>query len=211
MAELSFNLPGWSANADLKAVTTNSFEALLGRETSSYKVSGGLFAQFVRNSLLSQQPASPFNFRTLANGPGYDIRGLELEGEATFKNHTVRLAYAFQRTADAESGERVADLPSHLATLSATLALNRRWSLSPLCTLRSSRPRAPGDTRAGVGTALTVDVNLQAVKLFRSLEALGSLRNVFNAESVDPAPLLTVPGDYPLAGRWALIQLSWKF
>ncbi len=211
IAELSFNLPGWSANPDLRPVTTNSIEALLSTERQNLKVSGGPFAQFVRSSLVSLQPASPFDARTLENGPGYNIRGLEIEGEATIKAHSVRLAYALQRTTDARSGERVADLPTHLATLSATLALDRRWTLVPLCTLRSSRPRQAGDEREPVGATVVVDLNLQAVRLFRSLELVGSVRNLFNQRIVDPAPLQTVPGDYPLAGRWALIHASWKF
>jgi outer membrane receptor protein involved in Fe transport len=210
-AELYFKLPGFTGNPDLRAVTSQSFEGILILRRHNLRASATAFANLVRDAIPSARPSSPFESVELRNVPGYDIHGLELEGRLNVGLNTFFANYVLQRPREAETGLRIADLPTHMGTLGAILAFGSRYSLSPVWKLRSLRPRAPNDMRRRVPGFGWIDVTFRATEVYETLELSATIRNLFDQQIVDPAPPDTVHGDYPRPGRRFFIQAAYEF
>jgi iron complex outermembrane receptor protein len=211
-SELYFSLPGLIANPKLDPVTVDTLEAGLSYNKKRFRVSGGLFQTFQRHAIVAKGLFVPGGSRTIENGRGADIRGLEIEVRQGFDvGSSVFLNYAFQHPEDVGTGERAGDVPSHLGNLGATFSLARGLRVTPTLLFRSSRPRPAADPREAVGGYALFNVTVRVPDLYRGMIVSLSLQNLFNKLYFDPSPAGGVPGDYPRPGRTVFLNAGYQF
>ncbi len=210
-AEMYFTQPGFTGNRDLAAVTGQTVESGLTWQRTDLRVAGSLYLSRVRGLILAERPASPFVSPTLQNGPGLDVTGFELEGRRTQRFGTFFASYTYQHSRLTAGGGPVPELPAHLATLGANVGVGARRTLSLTWLLRSSRPRAADDEREALGGYNLVNVQLEQARVIRNLDVALALRNLFGQKYADPAPALTLPGDYPRPGRSLILFGRYRF
>ncbi|MDH3600868.1 MAG: TonB-dependent receptor, partial [Candidatus Tectomicrobia bacterium] len=214
--ELSFDagqaLPGidFASNPDLDPTTLQTIEAALGYTRQQVRVSANYFYTFARDFIVLTPglPGEPLQFQ---NSLDIDIQGVEVEMQATRRNHTFFANYTYQHPKNKTTGKRVADVPEHLANLGVSMGMGQYVRLTPTLLIRGSRPRAEGDLRDDSSAYALVNVSLLIRKLFRTLEISGTVHNLFDTDYEDPARNATVPGDYPRAGRSVLIKATYTF
>jgi len=195
-------------NPDLDPTTLQTIEVALGYTRQPVRVSANYFYTFARD-LIMLDASSQFQ-----NSLDIDTQGVEVEMQATLRNHTFFANYTYQYAKNKTTGKRVPDVPEHLANLGVSLGMGQYVRLTPTLLIRGSRPRADGDPRDDSPAYALVHVSLLVRKLFRTLEISGTVYNLFDTAYEDPAPAArtgTVPGDYPQAGRSALIKVTYTF
>jgi iron complex outermembrane receptor protein len=212
LAELHFDLPGFRGDGDLEPPRYDSLELAAWRRLGDLRVSGAAFLGFLRDPIVTAAPATPLSPQPLVNGAGIHTRGFEVELLREFGlADSIGGSYAYQRAEDAESGRRAAGIPSHLLSVGATLHFGRHVTLTPSLIARSGLPREPGDARPQLDGVALVNVNVRVVRLYRSLEIGGAIRNLFDQTWFDPAPLLGLPDDYPRPGFSVLLHARYTF
>ena len=140
--------------------------------------------------------------------------GVELDVRRSFGHrHNLFVNYAYQHPVDKVTGERIPNSPRHLANFGGTVGLSDHLSLGATVLLRDSRPRNPLlDRRPAVPSYGLVSLNLRALNIWNTLDLSLALQNLFNKQYVQPSPPpRPVPGDYPQAGRSALLSARYKF
>ena len=209
LAELHFDLPGFAANPDLRPATAHTLEAALDWKRGRFRAGAGFYLNLLRGSIAPEQAFDVTRPARIVNRSGANVTGLELAGSGGFgTSHAFFLNYSWQRARERETGEAVADVPSHLANLGLTLSWRERWSATSTLELRGARPRAPGDPREALGGHALVHLNLRGRRLYRTLEAWLDVQNVFDRRYASPSPPGGVPGDYPRTGRRILLHAS---
>jgi outer membrane receptor protein involved in Fe transport len=209
-SELYFNLPGYTGNPNLKPVVADSVEATLDYKGGGFWVAGTGYWNQVDRTIGTGEPFSPVGTALLTNGAGVRVFGFEAEVRKRFGAANSAFAnYAYQHARERESGNPAPGVPSHLANFGASFSIRDRYTLTPTLELRSSRPRAGGDTRASVDGVALFGLAARARQLYRGLGADLLLQNLFDQDYTDPAPF--VPGDYPRPGRRLLLHLSYRF
>jgi iron complex outermembrane receptor protein len=212
LAELYFSLPGFIANPDLQPVTIDTLEVGLSWRKRRLRVSGGLFQGFERDSIVPEGTFVAGGSRRIRNGPGIDIRGVELEVRQGFDvGSSVFLNYSYQHPENIETGKRAADAATHIGSLGATFALASGARVTPALLFRSSRARAPGDLRDAVPGYALFNLTVRVPDVFKGLAVSLAIQNLFNKLYFDPSPAGGVPGDYPRPGRRAFLSATYQF
>jgi outer membrane receptor protein involved in Fe transport len=211
-AEQYFSLPGYIGNPDLKAMTADTLEANLSYARRRLRLSGGLFQTFLRDEIVAEGEYVPGSSRPIVNGPGRDIRGVEMEVRQGFGvASSAFIDYTFQHSDDQATGASSQGVPSHLGHVGATLAFARNLRATPSLVFSSSRPRAPGDPRPAVAGRVLLDFSLRAPDVYRGVLLSFSVQNMLNKLYFDPSLEGGVPGDYPRAGRRVFLSASYQF
>jgi len=212
LAELYFDLPGLRGDASLDPPRYDSLELAMWRRFGNLRRSGSAFLGFLRDPIVTAAPAAPLSPQPLVNGSGSDIRGFEVDLLRDFGvADSFTGSYTYQHAEDLASGGRAAGIPSHLVSLGASLHLGRHVVLSPSLIARSGLPREAGDLRASLDGVALVNVSVRVVRLYRSLELGGVVRNLFDESWFDPAPILGLPDDYPRPGISVLLHARYSF
>ena len=212
--ELNFAATGlpelpFIGNPDLDSSTLQTFEAALGYTHPRVRISVNYFLTLVRDfirplGVLVEPP-------TFTNSLDIDIQGVEVDVRANVYNHTLFMNYTFQHPTDKTTGDRLPDVPSHLANLGVSLGIGPYVRFTPTLLIRGSRPRVEMDPRSEAPAYALVNASLLVRNIFRTLEISGTVHNLFDTSYEDPAPISTVPGDYPRSGRSVLIKLTYQF
>jgi outer membrane receptor for ferrienterochelin and colicins len=211
-AEQYFDLPGYLGNPSLKPMTSDTLEASVSYAIRRLRLSGGLFQTFLRDEILAEGDYVPGSSRPIVNGPGRDVRGLELELRQGFGvASSLFLDYAYQHSDDKATGVASAGVPASVGHVGATFAFARSLRATPSLVFGSSRPRAVGDTRSAVPGYALLDFALRAPDVYRGLLLSLSGRNLLNKSYFGPAPDGGVPGDYPRPGRTLFLSASYQF
>jgi outer membrane receptor for ferrienterochelin and colicins len=211
-AELYFSLPGFIGNPDLKPMTADNLEADVSYARRRLRLSAGLFQTFLRDEIVPVGVYVPGSSRPIANGPGRNVRGFELDLRQGFGvASSVFVDYSYQHSEDEATGEPSAGVPSHIGRLGATFAFAKNLRATPALAFSSSRPRAPGDTRPDVEGRALFDFTLRAPDVFKGLQLTLSGQDLFNKLYFDPSPEGGVPGDYPRAGRRIFLSATYQF
>ncbi len=212
LAEEYFSLPGFVGNPDLKAMTADTLEANASYAKRRLRLAGGVFQTFLRDEIVADGVYVPGSSRPIVNGPGRNIRGIELEVRQGFGvASTLFVDYSYQHSLDEATGVASAGVPAHIGHVGATLAFAKGLRATPAVVFASSRPRAPGDPRASVEGHTLVDFALRAPDVYRGLLLSVSVQNMFNKLYFDPSPDGGVPGDYPRPGRSVFVSATYQF
>lgn len=210
--EMGFDFLGIVGNPGLRPATIDTLEAALGYRRRGLRVSANVYANYLRDFIITDRPFDPAVPIHFINSRGVDARGAELElVKSLGRRHAFRLGYAYQDADDRSTGGPLADIPRHLGSIGGTLAVGRRLSLTPTLLVRSSRPRTVGDPRPPVDGYALLNLNLRVRELRRGLELSAVVNNAFDRDYFDPSPSNGVPGDYPRPGRSVLVKAAWKF
>lgn len=209
--ELFTTIPAFSGNPDLKPVTINTVELALGYKRRNVRVSGNAYANYLRNSIVLDPP-DVTGTASFTNIEGIDAKGFELEYEQTVgRDHSLRLAYAYQHSKDVETGEQSARVPRHLGSVGGTVRLGDFLKLTPTVLFRGSVPREPMDPREDVENYAVVNLNFMTKELGDHFTLNFTIFNLFDKEYFDPSPLGGVPFDYPRPGRNVFLKGTWRF
>jgi iron complex outermembrane receptor protein len=209
--DLGFDLGGYRANPDLGAASVVSGEASLTYRRNPLQLTGTGYVSGLRDPIEPETTPSLGRPTRLVNGRGVNVRGFDLTARRTLGQHSAFLSYGLQSTRDAETGRRVADVPSHIATLGGTFVPRDHFDVTPHLMLRSARPRDPRDARPELDGYAVLNLTFRYVPPSRKLEIRGVLSNLGGAHYHDPAPYYGVPGDYPRAGRGFLFDARYRF
>jgi len=211
-AELAFDLPGLGPNPDLEPARVDTGELALSYKKGDWRLSADAFMSWLRDPIGTPEPYSPLRPQQLLNLPGIDLRGFELELRRNFGvSDFLFVSYTHQSAEDHETGLPRADVPQELAAFGATFHYRERLIATPSVLLRSSRPRAAGDSRQPVPGYGLVNLHLRARNVVKTLELSLTLSNLLGTRYADPAPLGGLPGDYPRPGRTALLNAAYVF
>lgn len=214
--ELYTQLPaGVVGNPDADPSIIHTVEGAVGYRARNVRLTATYFANFIRDFLQRTQATTPALLggqSTYANTPGVNAQGVEIEGSRSFGfDHSVFANYAFVRSEDRRTGDRIPGMPSHLATVGATVGVGRYVSVTGTVIGRSERPRAANDTRTPVDGYVVANLNVRLRQLFDRVELSAIVNNLFDESYHDPSGFGGVPGDYPRPGRHALLRASYTF
>jgi iron complex outermembrane receptor protein len=212
LAERELSMPLLIANPDLDPVRVDTLEAALVVRRKALRASASFYASFVRDAIAPWGPFDPARSRRLENTPGANLRGFELDLRRSFGVANAVFANWTWQDGEARGAGSLPFVPTHLASVGATVFVaGGRVSATPLVSLRSSRPREPGDPRARVAGYGVVGLTLRAPNVMRTLSLALTAQNLFRESYFDPALRNGVPGDYPRPGRVLLLQASYQF
>jgi outer membrane cobalamin receptor len=139
-----------------------------------------------------------------------DAHGVDVEGSRSFPgNRSVSLVYSLQHAEDAETGRRLAGIPTHLGRLAGTFPAGKYVILSPSLMVRGARPRGSGDDRAELGGYALFDVAARIHNFHRAIELSAVIHDLFGKDYFDPSPL-GLRGDYPRPGRSIFIKAKFR-
>lgn len=215
-AELGFGVDGsLKGNPDLEPAVINTVEAAVGYRRANLRVGVNYFATFIRDFITAATPLSIANVAEelrYFNSAGLDIQGVEFEARRSFGfDHDLFANYTFQKVTDPQLGGTPGGVPEHLGNVGATFALGDYLSVTPVLHVRGERRRLRLDPRDPVPGYAVLNVNTRLINVFETLEISVALRNALDQTYVDPAPLVTMPDDYPRPGRHVFVKASYKF
>jgi len=135
------------------------------------------------------------------------------EAEAKFiydPRNTITLNYSFTDPEDDETNEDLHDIAKHALNFIVNKSLGRHLDLAVYSSYRSSRSRAPGDSRSDVDSYIVVNAKLSA-KIRDNIRAYVRGSNIFDEEYYGPEAADLVPGDTPNRGAGFYVGVKATF
>jgi len=200
------NNPVIVGNKQLKPETINTVEwAIDYRPFSSLRTAVNLYYYEIEN--LIAIPAGSVTFQNSGNQNGYGTE-LEWNWQATEK-WNVMGNYAWQNARNNTSNNRVTGVPEHHVYTAIGWQFLPQWQLQPQINWIGSRTSVLNDNRR-LKDYKTIDATLRGKKLFGHLNLAASIRNMFDANNLEPAsPAL--PQNIPLPGRSFYFEVAVDF
>jgi outer membrane receptor protein involved in Fe transport len=213
LAERALSVPLILARADLDPVRNDTLEAAVAVKRGELHVTASGYLSYLRDVIEPVGAFDPTRSRALQNGPGANLRGLELELRRGFgKANSVYASVAVQDAELRHTGLDAPFVPKALGSLGGTVFLQGgRFSVTPMWSFRTSREREAGDPRPALAGHGLLGLTLRAPNVYRSLSLTLSGRNLLDHDFFEPAVLGGVPGDYPRPGRSLLMQATYLF
>lgn len=149
--------------------------------------------------------------------------GNGMEFEATWDaSASLRLSgnYSFQYSIDKAVEHDAGNAPHNQAYVRSDWRFTSGWAVDAQVNWIGERSRVLGDTRPALAGYTTVDLTLRTDKTSKGWSFSMSVRNLFNADAREPSPydytagshpFISVPNDFPLAGRYGYLQASYTF
>ncbi|MBT6052538.1 MAG: TonB-dependent receptor [Candidatus Scalindua sp.] len=203
------NNPATVGNPNLDPEKINTFEAGLGYNLTEH-IRGNLnyFYNRIRDRIQkdSQTPAQD------QNQGGARIKGIEAELKAEWENDNYAYAnYTFQDAEETRMRNRMAFVPVHKANFGVNVGFWKYANANMNTFVSGPRPREDGDTRRDLPSYTLSNLTLIGKNFINNFEVRGSVFNIFDKSYDDPAPMNTVPTDYPQQGRSFRIELQFKY
>lgn len=210
----SQNNPVVEGNPDLKAEKIRTLEAAITWQPDGrWLLSGNVFHYEMRN--LIRQIDRRYQNIGRQNGNGLEI-------EASYRASSQWLLsgnYSLQRSVDLASDHDAANAPQHQIYARADWRLSPTWSAHAQLNWVSERPREAEDDRAPLAGYETLDLTVRKLAGPQGWSMALSVRNVFDADVREPTPydqsamqpFVSIPNDYPQAGRSVSLQATYRF
>lgn len=177
------------------------------------QVNLNLFRYQMTDIILAAPNPAPALGATFTNAGAQNGRGLELESIWDV-SHTLRMVanYSYQHSIDENTNADAGYMPHHHLYTRADWSLTGGWLTSAQINRVADRKRPAGDLRAKVPDYTTLDLTIRTKNGKSHWSFAGSIRNLFNAEVVEPsaAPGNLIPNDLPMAPRSAWLQVTYK-
>lgn len=208
--ELFFvNNPVEIGNPNLDPEKINTFEVGLGYNfTEHVRGNVNYFFNRIRDRIQknSQTPSQD------QNQGGARIKGIEAELKADLGNDNYAYAnYTFQDAEETRERNRMAFVPVHKANFGLNVGFWKYANANMNTFISGPRPREDGDTRSDLPSYSLTNFTIIGKNFINNFEIKGSIYNLFNKGYDDPAPMNTVPTDYPQQGRSIRIDLRYQF
>lgn len=198
------NLP----NPDLDPEYIRTTELVLEhRLEKNARVMASLY-QYQTDDFISNRLVAPGVIQNV-NAKGGRAHGTEIEYEKNFSNGTrLRTSYAFQLAKDGD-GQWEANSPRHLGKFNLTLPLLRNLLRAGLEVDAMSRRKTLQNSE--IGGHAVANLTLTSERLLPGLDVSLSVRNLFDRDYADVAPLQNVQPAIAQNGRNWWLQLSHDF
>jgi iron complex outermembrane receptor protein len=203
------NNPQRLGDPNLDPEKINTYEVGLGYDFTRH-IRGNInyFFNRIRDRIILDTDPTPDKFK---NRGGARILGVEAEVKADFGSDNYAYAnYTFQKAADTERN-RLPDVPIHKANLGVNVGFWKYANANLHTFISGPRPREDGDTRADLPSYALVNLTLIGKNFMDNFEIRGSVNNLFDKDYKDPAPVGTVPTDYPQPERAFMVELRYQF
>jgi iron complex outermembrane receptor protein len=197
-------------NPNLDPEKINTFEIGVGYNFTRH-IRGNInyFFNRIRDRIVLISGTPPQKFE---NSGGARIMGVEAEVRADFgKDNYAYANYTFQDAEETRDRNRLPNVPMHKANFGVNMGLSKYVNANIHTFLSGPRPREDGDTRRDLPSYALVDFTVIGKNFMDNFEIRGSVNNLFDKGYEDPAPVNTVPTDYPQQGRSFMIELRYKF
>lgn len=210
----SQNNPVVEGNPDLKPEKIRTLEAAITWQPDGrWLLSGNIFHYEMRN--LIRQIDRRYQNIGRQNGHGLEI-------EASYRASSqwqLSGNYSLQRSVDLASDHDAANAPQHQIYARADWRWSPGWSAHAQLNWVSERPREAGDDRAPLAGYETLDLTVRKLTGPQGWSMALSVRNVFDADVREPTPydrslmqpFVSIPNDYPQAGRSVSLQATYRF
>lgn len=146
--------------------------------------------------------------------------GLEFEARWDV-SPTMRVSgnYSYQHATDESTGQDAANAPHHHVYARFDWRFMAGWSAHAQLNQIGDRPRVENDSRPSLAGYGTVDLTLRMNPSTSKWGLSASVRNLLNADVREPSafdqsalqPFITLPDDYPQAGRTFYVQATYLF
>lgn len=206
------NNPVQLGNANLKPETIETLELVFDyRPNQNVRTALSFFGYEIEDliALVPDGNGSPSS--TYQNAKEQEGYGFEVETAWQANRHLQLLAnFAWQRSQDGVTEERVPFAASRQAFLSLHWGFLEDWTLNGRVNWVAGRERDVGDMRPKLDDYTMVDLTVRHQLTDQRWEWAIGLRNLFDEDALEPSSG-EVPGDYPLAGRSAFLELRRRF
>lgn len=212
--QYSINNPVNRGNPGLRPETIRTLEAAFSWQArKDTLVNLNFFRYTMKDIIRSVTNPAPIPGSTVTNTGEQDGHGMELEAVwDVSRNMRLTGNYAFQRSTDKATNQDAGYAPHHHIYVRGDWQLGGGLLFSPQVNWVADRKRAAGDTRPEIPDYTTVDLTLRTSRSKNQWEFAGSVRNLFNANVLEPslAPGLTIPNDLPMAPRSVYLQAMYR-
>jgi iron complex outermembrane receptor protein len=204
------NNPVRLGNPNLDPEKVNTYEVGLGYNfTKNIRGNINYFFSRIRDRIVL--PAGP-GANLYINSGGARVLGVEAELKADFGNDNYAFAnYTFQKAEETRNRNRLPDVPVHKANLGVNVGFWKYANANVNTFISGPRPREDGDTRADLPAYALVNLTLIGRNFIDNFEIKGSVFNLFDKSYDYPAPVGTVPTDYPQPRRSFMVELRYQF
>ena len=206
------NNPLVVGSQELKPTTMQTFE--IGTTYTFAEHFTGNLAYFYnqdRDVIIQRAELDPNTPATFVNANGDIVQGIELEFRANFARVQGYVNYMFRQAETQDTHEAVPFNAKHLARLGVNVALTDFLTANVQTSWHSARPREAGDLREPVKSGLLAAAAVTVRNFYHGLELFISVSNLFDHEYDDPAPINSMPADYPMPGRTWLVGVRWAW
>lgn len=210
------NNPVTAGNPDLEPESIDTYEIGVSHAVDPGFTYGVNLFYYEIDDLINAEPIEgPVGTRYENSGKrrGY---GGEFELRKTITNSLSTVGnYAFQRSEERSTDSRVGEAPEHQVYARLEWDVLTDWQLNTQINWVGEQYRRPGDNRDPVDDYTTIDLTLLANRVWRDIDVSLTVRNLLDEDARSPSPFAdpspAVPGDFPLAGRQVLGEVSYRF
>lgn len=154
--------------------------------------------------------ASGDGTRTAQNINRVKGKGFALEADWKVSDQwSVAANYSHDKPINEQTDEPQPLVPKEKVYLDARWAFAPDWRLAAQVYWVGDRERAAADTRAAVPDYSVTNLTLRRANIARHWEVAASVKNVFDTDGLEPSDG-SIPGDYPISGRNAFVELSYQ-
>ncbi len=208
------NNPVSVGNPDLKPEKIKTYEAgLEHRFLENYTLRLNYFYNDLEDLIALGEKPSGTEPATWENRGSAEVKGIEAELLFDFRDETYGyLNYSYQHPTNADTGERLPDVPSQRANAGINIALWKYLNANISANWTGKRFRADSDTREDLPADTLVNMTIIAKNFYKTLEIRGSVYNLFDESYLDPSPVpVKIPHDYPANRRMFLVETRYTF
>ncbi len=203
------NNPVTIGNPNLDPEKINTFEVGLGYNFTEH-IRGNV--NYFFNRIRDRIQKDTQSLQQYQNLGGARIKGIEAELKADWGNDNYAYAnYTFQDAEETRDRSRLAFVPVHKANIGLNVGLWKYANANLNTFISGPRTREDGDNRRDMPSYALVNLALIGKNFIDNFEIKGSIYNLFDKGYDDPAPMDTVPTDYPQQGRSFRIELQYKY
>lgn len=206
------NNPVANGNPNLDPETIQTGELVFDFRPTK-KLSTGLNLFFYEiNGLIDYQfdpaPATTKTAQNMRDQTGY---GFEVEADWLVTT-TIRLKsdFAYQRSKDKETKAPVPDAPGMKLHINPQWSFLHNWLLDTHFYWIADRHRVATDTRPAIADYELVNLKLTRSHLFTNWDLSLTVHNLFDENVLEPSDG-RIPGDYPMEGRGAWVEVLAHF
>lgn len=197
----------FTGNPSLKPETIETTELAFDyRPTNNLRTTLNLYHYEIRD-LIGVELVAPL---TAANTSGQQAYGSEFEWDWKFlPEWTLRGNYAWQYARNQNDSSRVSNVPEHHVYSALAWNFLPRWQIQTQINWVGHRVNSPGDTRT-LPDYETIDLTLNAKRLFGHLDLTASARNLFDSHGREAA-VSSYPNNLPIPGQSFYFEASIHF
>lgn len=197
----------FTGNPSLKPETIETTELAFDyRPTNNLRTTLNLFHYEIRD-LIGVELVAPI---TAANTSGQQAYGSEFEWDWKFlPEWTLRGNYAWQYASNQNDSSRVSNVPEHHVYSALAWSFLPGWQIQTQINWVGHRLSSPGDTRT-LPDYETIDLTLNAKRLFGHLDLTASARNLFDSHGREAA-VSSYPNNLPIPGQSFYFEASIHF